>query len=190
MNILARISACLCLLVLFPAFCVAQEKIEISTDPPAPAPQWPVVRQVGKAKVLYDERGDKTVVQTSPLQVQGDWRNGIRLRAGFEVSGKEVAKPSKVTLSFSSAASDRTYADNRSLKILIDGKEALSGVARYKSGNTNDEVFLITVTQDIPYEVFLRLINSKSVKMRIGPAEFELKDGDLEALRDLHRIIG
>ena len=190
MSILDRISACLCLLVLFPALCTAQEKVEISTDPPAPAPQWPVVKEVGKAKVLYNERGDKTVVQNAPLEVLGDWRNGIRLRAGFEVSGKEIARPSGMTLSFSSAAGDRTYADNRALKILIDGKEALSGVARYESGNTNGEVFLITVTQDIPYEMFLRLINSKSVKMRIGPSEFELKEGDLEALRDLQRVIG
>lgn len=190
MNTLAKLSACLCLLVLFPALCAAQEKIEISTDPPAPAPQWPVVREVGQAKVLYDERGGKTVVQTSPLQVQGDWRSGIRLRAGFAVSGKEVAKPSEVTLSFYSAAADRTYADNRALKIIIDGKEALSGVARYRSGNTDGEVFLITLTQDVPYEVFLRLLNSRSVKVRIGPAEFELGDGDLEALRDLQRIIG
>ena len=190
MNILVRISARLCMLALFSAFCVAQEKVEISTDPPAPMPQWPVVKEVGKAKVLYNERGNKTVIQTSPLQVQGDWRNGIRLRAGFEVSGKEIAKPSNVTLSFFSAANDRTYADNRALKILIDGKEALSSVAHYKSGNTNGEVFLITVTQDIPYEMFLRLINSKSVKMWIGPTEFELKESDLEALKDLQRIIG
>ena len=189
MNVLFRISSCLCLLAIFSTICVAQEKVEISTDPPAPMPRWPVIKEVGKAKVLYNERGNKTVVQTAPLQVQGDWRNGIRLRAGFEVTGKEVAKPSDVTLSFFSAASDRTYADNRALKILIDGKEAVSSVAHYKSGNTNGEVFLITVTQDIPYEMFLRLINAKSVKMRVGPTEFELKDSDLEALKDLQRIL-
>ena len=189
MNILVKISTGLCLLVLSSSLCVAQEKVEISTNPPAPMPQLPVIREVGKAKVLYNERGDKTIIQTSPIQVQGDWRNGIRLRVGFEVSGKEIVKPSHVTLSFFSAASDRTYADNRALKILIDGKEALSGEAHYKSGNTNGEVFLITVTQEIPYEMFLRIIKSKSVKMQIGPTEFELKEGDLEALKDLQRVI-
>jgi len=189
MNTLVRISSCLCLLVLSTVFCVAQDKVEISTDPPAPMPQLPVIKEVGKAKVLYNERINKTIIQTSPLQVQGDWRNGIRLRAAFEISGKEIAKPSNVTLSFFSAASDRTYADNRALKILIDGKEALSGIAHYKSGNTDGEVFLILVTQDIPYELFLRLINANIVKMQIGPTEFELKESDLEAFKDLQRLI-
>ncbi|HKO96593.1 MAG TPA: hypothetical protein VJU86_06365 [Pyrinomonadaceae bacterium] len=189
MKVLVRMWLCLCLLVMFSTLCVAQEKIEISTNPPPPMPQWPVIKEVGKAKALYNERGNKTIVQTGAIQVQGDWRNGLRFRAGFEVSGKEVVKPSDVTLSFFSASSDRTYADNRALRILIDGKEALSGVAQYKNGNTNGEVFLINVTQEIPYELFLRLVSAKNVKISVGPTEFALKDSDLEALKDLQRIL-
>ena len=62
-------------------------------------------------------------------------------------------------------------------------------MAQYKNGNTNGEVFLITVTRDIPYEVFLRLVNAKSVKIWVGPTEFELKESNLAALKDLQRIL-
>jgi len=140
-------------------------------------------------QVLYNERSNKTIIQTSLLQVQGDWRNGTSLRAGFDVTGKDIAKPSTLTLTFFSAASDRTYADNRALKIFLDGKEVLSSVAHYVSGNTNGEIYLITVTQEVPYEMFLQLINSKSVKMQVGPTAFELRGSDLEALKDLKKMI-
>src|SRR5688500_16764881 len=84
MNIIVRISSCLCLLILFTALCVAQEKVEIPINPPPPPMQpLPVIKEVGKAKVLYNERGNKTLTLTSPLQVQGEWRNGIRLQARF-----------------------------------------------------------------------------------------------------------
>jgi hypothetical protein len=189
MNTFLRVLSCLCLLLLPSAFCVAQEKVEISTNPPPMMPRWPVVKEVGRAKVLYNERGNKTIVQTAQLQVHGDRDSDIMFQAGFEVSGKEITKPSDVTLSFFSVARERTYADNRALKILIDGKEALASVARYERGNTNGEVFLITVTQGISYELFLRLINAKSVKVRIGPTEFDLKGNNLDALKDLQRIL-
>jgi hypothetical protein len=190
MNNILRISSCLCLLVLFSVlYCSAQKKIVISEDPPPALLNLPVVKEVGEAKVLYNERTDKTIIETAPTEVYGDSNNGVRLRAKFEVSGRTVAKPSEVTLVFYSIAPKRTYADNRALKISIDGKETFSGTARYESGNTNGSIFVITVSQNISYEMYLRLINSKSVKMQIGPAQFELKESNLDALKDLKRVI-
>lgn len=190
MNNTLRISFYLCLLVLFSVlFCSAQEKVEISEAPPPAAQKLPIIKEVGKAKVLYNERTNKTIVETALLEVQGVWDNGIRLRARFESTGKTIIKPSEITLLFHSIAPERTYADNRALKIFTDGKMIFSNTARYQSGNTNGSIFLITVSQNISYEMFLQLINSKSVKMQIGLTEFELKESDLDALRDLKRII-
>ena len=85
----------------------------------------PVLREVGKAKASYNERVDKTIVQTSPVQVSGDWRNGIRLRAGYESSGKLIAKPTSITLTFFSSATDRTYADNRAIAVALSRRSLM-----------------------------------------------------------------
>ncbi|MEP6902930.1 MAG: hypothetical protein ABJA66_14350 [Actinomycetota bacterium] len=161
----------------------------ISTDPPRAALNLPVVKELGKAKAMYNEKTNKTIIETIPVLVFGDWNNGMRLRARFEVSGKEIAKPAQVTLYFYSTAPNRKYADNRALKISIDGKAVVSGTARYQEGETNGKQFYVTVSQDISYEMYLQLINAKAVKMQIGLAQFDLKESDLEALRDLTRII-
>ena len=149
----------------------------------------PIVKEVGSVQVVYNARTDKTIVQTQFLQVQGDWRHGILMQASFDSPGKIVVKPSQVTLTFSSAADTRVYADNRQLKISFDGEQTLSDVARYERGHTNGAVYLITVKQDIPYDLFLRIGRAKRVKIQIGPTEFELRNSDLSALRDVARPI-
>lgn len=190
MKSIIRISLCVSALVLFSVFCCsAQKKVVISTDPPRAALNLPIVKKVGGAKAMYNEKTNKTIIETEPTQVFGDWNNGVRLRARFEVSGKEITKPVQVTLFYYSMASDRKYADNRALKILIDGKAVLSGTARYEEGNTNGEQFMIAVSQNISYDMYLQLVNSKAVNMQIGPAQFDLKESDLEALKDLPRLI-
>jgi hypothetical protein len=189
MNKFLKSWLCLVMVVLNAAICLAQDKVEISTNPPAPMVKLPVVKEVGKAQVVYNERTDKTIVQSPFLQVQGNWRNGILLRASFASSGKNIAKPSFITFTFSSAAGDRTYADNRKLKICLDGNQAFSDTARYEYGNTNGQVYLISVKQDVPYDLFLKIAGAKSVRMQIGPTEFELKESDLDALRDVKRAI-
>ena len=185
----ANCSLYLVLLILGTGICVAQDRVEISTDPPPPMIKLPVVKEVGKAQAVYDERGDATIVQTRYLQVQGDWRNGILLRASFRSQGKNISKPSFVTFTFSSMAGDRTYADQRELKISLDGRPALSGVAQYVSGYTDGVVYSITVKQDIPYDLFLEIVSAKGVKIQLGPTEFELKESDVDALRDVRRAV-
>ena len=149
----------------------------------------PVVRQVGTAEVVYNQRTDKTIVQTPFLQVQGDWHDGILLRVSFDSPGKSIAKPSFLTFTFSSAANTRVYADDRKLKIYLDGKEAFSDMAHYERGNINGVIYLVSVRREVPYALFLKITSLKNTRMQLGPTEFELKASDLEALRDIKRAI-
>ena len=167
----------------------SQDKVEISTNPPPPAMSFPVVKELGKAKAMYNERADRLIVQTSPIQVSGDWQNGVRLQAGFVSPGKKIAKPSTITLTFHSAANDRRYADNRAVRVKLDDNDVLSETARYEHGNTNGRIFLISVAQDVGYETFLKILTAKKVQIQIGSAQFELKEGDRKALEDLKKLI-
>jgi hypothetical protein len=128
-------------------------------------------------------------VQTSPVQVSGDWQNGVRLQAGFVSSGKKITKPSTTTLTFHSATNDRAYADNRAVRITLDDSDVLFETARYENGNTNGRIFLISVAQDVSYEMFSKMLASHKVQMQIGPARFELKESDRRTLEDLRKLI-
>ena len=65
----------------------------------------------------------------------------------------------------------------------------LSDTGKYDHGNTNLEIFLISVTQIISYDMFVKILAAKKVQMKIGPTEFELKTSDVETLRDLKTLI-
>ena len=150
---------------------------------------FPVVKELGKAKARYNERADKLIVQTSPIQVSGDSQNDVRLQAGFILSGKKITKPQTITLTFHSTANDRTYADNRAVSVMLDDNKVLSETARYNHGNTNGSIFLISVTQDVSYETFLKIMAAQKVQMQIGPTKFELKANGRQALEDLKNLI-
>jgi hypothetical protein len=104
-------------------------------------------------------------------------------------TGKNITKPPAITLTFHSVSNDRTYADNRAVSITLDGGKILSETARYNHGNTNGRIFLISVTQDIGYDMFLKILAAKKVQIQIGPAEFELKERDRIVLEDLKKLI-
>jgi hypothetical protein len=168
---------------------IAQQKIEISTDPPAAAISLPVVKQVGKAKVMYSERKDETISQTAFLLVSGESLDGIMIQAGFTSAGKKPVTPKVIMLRISPAAKDRTYVDDRTFKLLLNGKEMLSGTTRFLSANTDGRIVVASLAQDISYELFADISRAHKVRMQVGQTTFDLKDSDLAAFRDLLKCI-
>ena len=41
----------------------------------------------------------------------------------------------------------------------------------------------------IPFDKFQLMLNAKIITMQLGPSRFEIKGDDLEALRDLSRLV-
>jgi hypothetical protein len=92
-------------------------------------------------------------------------------------------------LAISSIATDRTYVDNRTLKIFLGKKQLLNSTSKFVSANTNGRIVLAALEQEIPFKDFIKLSKAQQVKMQIGPVEFELRESDLEAFRDLMNTI-
>ncbi|MCY7374658.1 MAG: hypothetical protein LH472_01640 [Pyrinomonadaceae bacterium] len=170
-------------------FVSAQEKIVISTNPPPAYVPLPVLKEVGQAKVTYNERKNEVVAQTTSLQVFGKFLDGIRIQARFATQGKKVVKPEKITLGISAAAKDRTYVDDRSIKILMSEREIVNGTTKFDKAVSDGRVIIASLEQELSYDLFVKITKSKKIKMQIGRTEFELKESDIEAFRDLLRLI-
>jgi len=48
-----------------------------------------------------------------------------------------------------------------------------------------DRYYVETLAVSLPYDVFVKIANGKTVKMQAGRREFKLKEEHLEALRDI-----
>jgi hypothetical protein len=178
-----------CLLFSFSAVVTAQEKIVISTDPPPAVARFPVLKVVGRAKVTYNSRKQESVAQTDFLHVFGTSLDGIVLWAGFTSQGKKVVRPENITLEILPAAKDRTYVDNRIIKIFLDGRIALDSTSTFVSANSDGSIIDASLKQEIPYELFIKLSKAKQITMQVGPTTFELKGSDIEAFSDLLKTI-
>lgn len=150
----------------------------------------PIIKSVGEAKVRYD--GKQSTAEVGPLTVRGvsNTSGSILLTAWFASPGESVIAPTSVTLRFHTFSAKRTYINDRSLKIYVDGQELLSAETKlddahqYPSGGIS-----VDLSHSMPYELFLRVAEAKKVKMKLGPTGFELKEDALAALRDLPKTI-
>ena len=189
MKQLLYFTFCFCLLFALSTVATAQEKIVISTNPPPAFVRLPVLREVGQAKVTFNERKNEAIAQTVFLRVFGESLDGIGLVARFATQGKKVTKPEKIILGISPAAKDRTYVDDRTVKIFLGKKQVLNSTSKFVSANSDGRVTIASLEQEIPYKDFVKMSKAKQIKMQIGPTEFELKESDIEAFRDLLKTI-
>jgi hypothetical protein len=170
---------------------MAQEKIEISEDPPPMAAQFPVLKENGQAKVVYNKSKDEAISQTRQLLVFGKPFEGdsIGLVVRFTSAGKTVMKPKQMTLAIYPFTKDRTYVDNRTIKIFLEKKQILSSTSKFVRAHSDGRIILAALEQEIPYKEFVEMSEAKVVKMQIGPTELELTESHIQAFRDLLRTI-
>jgi hypothetical protein len=98
--------------------------------------------------------------------------------------GKVKTRPAEVNLIFLSlSASDMTkYDAARKLSVTLEGQHLALGEARH-SKQTQNGLFVETLTLAVPLDVFLRICKSKEVKLKIGFTEIPLSEQHMEILR-------
>ncbi|HEX8500696.1 MAG TPA: hypothetical protein VF659_08905 [Pyrinomonadaceae bacterium] len=118
--------------------------------------------------------------------------------------GKNDGAPEYVLLRFISFSDEPWLSSENRLVITADGKQVwpayTSGGAPVWHGWPDDPApgvvtddrasgVVENVGKNIPYEVFARAIAAKSVVVALGPHNFGLTANQLEALRDMHRLL-
>jgi hypothetical protein len=144
---------------------------------------------VGKAEVSYNDSRNETTVQTVPLRIESPLN--VILQARFRITGKEIVEPRSVVLAFSILSKDDTYANDRAVKLYLEGEEILSATATLVSAQPDSRgVWLVRISQELPYDLFVKLASGKNVRIKLGPSEFGLSKDLLEALRDVKKSVG
>ena len=178
-----------CHLLVLASVAAAQEKIEISTDPPPADARFPVLREVGTAKVLRFERNDQVISEAPFIRFRGIGEESLGVKARFTSAGKTVLKPSEIQLVIYPFGTDRKYVDDRTIKIVADGKEILNSKTKFQRANTDGTHIMAELLQLIPYDDFVKISQAKQVRIQIGPSMVELKEADIAGFRDLLKTV-
>jgi hypothetical protein len=160
-----------------------------------PPPGVPPEKTFGKATAYYTKGFDAMEVASESWVIGNS--NGpfmddrLLMTAYFRSPGKMLARPQSMHFVFESHSQALKYGSDRKLQILVDGIEFASGETLITHSECRPRIPCEEVMKspELPYNSFLQIINAKKVEMRLGPTGFELRQENIEALRDLDRIV-
>jgi TonB family protein len=111
----------------------------------------------------------------------------ISLTGGYYVKGQTWQKPEQVILQFEVLEAFWEYRDqnNRNLIFLVDGERLNLGILGQEEFNVRYIGNLEKLFVSLPYEVFAKIANAKTVETQLGRLEFKLDPRHLEGLRYL-----
>lgn len=162
--------------------------------PPPPAPAKPV-RVVGKAEVFYFKNSNTSEVHTHLTiydEKKDDKLESLGLQARFKVVGQKVTKPDRVTIDFMTQTYEPKFAtpESRTLTIYVDGQKLGSGEMgvvnsiKWSRGNYSE-----WIAAAFDFDTFKKIANAGKVTMQLGNIKIELKDSQLDGLRDMLKTI-
>ncbi len=171
----------------------------------ARAPVYPSLPPPGgpMKATRYDNGNDLTVYLEKDLTLSGARGRRLLLSPTFTVR-KDEETPNSVLLRFVSFSDEKLFSNGASFVLSADGRQVWpaqgdDGELVWESWKeepvppfaTIDEQGWVVenVGKTIPYEVFADVIGAKRVVFNLGPHLVELNAEQLEALRDMHRLI-
>lgn len=134
-------------------------------------------KQVGKAKIIYEPKSDFTSVVANLPDVYRRGQVTVSLECSSGFKGRAARKPDDAYCSFLSGWG--VFKGRERLTVVADG-ETLSFTPEPADFGNQRHVRL-------DFDSFEKIVNGKSVKMRIGQVAFALTESHREALRDMLR---
>jgi hypothetical protein len=147
-------------------------------------------KHLGAATASYVAKDKHVTVQSSPLRVAGDWRNGVVLIASFIVPGQKVVEPEAVDLEFIVDSPADASPPLLRVQVSSEGEELASGVPKLVSESkpTGGSVTRILMYK-ISYGKFLQMLKGKEVRIRIGHVDCDVTEAQIASMRDLQRMV-
>lgn len=147
-------------------------------------------KHLGAATASYFSKDKQVTVQSSPLRVAGDVRNGIVLIASFIVPGRKVVEPEAVDLEFIMDSPADARPPLLRVQISSEGRELATGVTKMVSesrpaGGSVTRILMYKIS----YGKFLQMLKAKEVRIRVGHVDCDMTEEQLASMRDLQRMI-
>jgi len=135
-------------------------------------------------KTQYNDQTDVTQITLDPIVLASRKLEELRLGAVTGYPGKAKTQPKEVALIFISLSTldANKYESARKLTITADGEKILAGPTQYAKQSQNG-LFIESITAAIPFETFLRLCRSKEASLKLGITEVALSTKHLMLLQ-------
>jgi hypothetical protein len=143
-----------------------------------------------RAAAAYDATRDETRVSINHLQLYGDLDDGLILMPEFVVSGRKLRAPESVDFEFISYSKRLVFAGDRRLTLVVDGARVATKKPRLATaGRGADGTYSEVISHRLSYKEFLRLVDGREIKLRLGSKEIEPGEENLRLLREMKACV-
>lgn len=160
-------------------------------------PSSTIVNQVpnhdGKIESKYDGFTHETTITLKKMRVtcastKGNWKDAcISLSASLHCPGIQLdyVRQASLQLIFQTKDWDQRHAlSQRDLSVVADGETYRLGTMRLASLST-DTLMTETLETIVPYATFEKIAKAAVVEIKVGPSQFELRQQNIIAFRDM-----
>ncbi len=151
----------------------------------------------GKIESKYDGFSHETIITLKKMRVTCDGTKGnfkeacVSMTASLHCPGIQLdyVRYARIQLIFQSKDWDQRHpVDQRDLSAVADGVTIRLG--RMGLATQSTDVMMTEVLEaTVPYQTFLQIVNAQVVEMQVGKSKFELRENNLNALRDLNNRV-
>ena len=145
---------------------------------------------------VYSPELKQTDVLVERLQLEGDANYGMSLIAHFTVPGdvnqskRSASYPPFVSFDFSSYSEKSLFPGEPKVAALADGKVVFETSEQFSTSKSPDDGrFSEYLSLHLPYTAFRRMINGRSLTLRIGDKEYGFAREQVEALRKMTQYV-
>ena len=147
----------------------------------------------GKIESKYDGFTHETTITLKKMRVtcastKGNWKDAcISLSASLHCPGIQLdyVRQASLQLIFQTKDWDQRHAlRQRDLSVVADGETYRLGTMRLASLST-DTLMTETLETIVPYATFEKMAKAAVVEIKVGPSQFELRQQNIIAFRDM-----
>jgi hypothetical protein len=151
----------------------------------------------GKIESRYDGFSHETIVTLNKMRitcasVKGNFKDAcISFVAALHCPGIQLdyVRDASLQLIFQTKHWDQRHPlDQRQLLVVADGETLRLGQMKLVSQSV-DTLMTEVLEVTVPYAVFTKIARAQVVEMKVGKTEFELRQQNLAALRDLNNRV-
>lgn len=163
-------------------------------SPPSESPPSDDPDSSMRATAVYFPTLNQTDVRIARLQLEGDLNFGLAVAPHFTVPGdatglrRSPSPPQSVTFDFASYSEKSLFPGEPKITFFTDGKVLFETAGQFSTSKADDK-FFESLSLQIPYAAFRRMIAQKKLTLTIGDREYEFTGEQLKALREMTQYV-
>jgi hypothetical protein len=141
-----------------------------------------------KPSAVYSPDLNQTDVMITGLQLQGNQNQGLTMAIYAKLRGdatgmRRADAPKAIDVDLASYSEKSLFPGEPKIQFVADGKVVFTTPKQFSTSKNLDGLFSESVSVEVPYAAFRRLVAGKKMTLRLGEHEYNFTDAQAESLR-------